>query len=114
MSHLTRPVRFLMLLLAAMQIAVPAAVSVADGVVASTERGSAAHIEAFGDNRCAPSHSAACLLCRFLSATIGSPAARPASAVTTDYTPSVPTLYALDVAATRRGFNPRAPPTLLA
>ena len=80
-SPLSRPVRFLTLLLAAMQFAVPAVVSVVDGVVARHGRESPTHIEEFGQNQCTPPHPADCAMCRFLSSTQGAVATAPAPAI---------------------------------
>lgn len=114
MSHLTRPVRFVVLLLAAMQFVVPAVVSVADGAVARSGRESAAHIEGAGANQCAPIHPADCMLCRFLSTT-GSPhRASVAVVLDTDVPGPFRTLVAFRVIGARYGINSRAPPNLLA
>lgn len=112
-THLSRPVRFLTLLLAAMQFAVPAVVSVVDGVVARHGRESATHIEEFGQNACKPPHSADCAVCRFLSTTHGQVDASVAAAVVTTIAPSPTTLVAHSATAAPQGFDSRAPPAIL-
>lgn len=111
-SRLSRPVRFLMLLLAAMQVAVPAVVSVVDGVVARHGRESPTHIEEFGQNQCKPPHPADCAICRFLSTTHAQAGTSVAAVVVTKIVPAPTTLVALSVTAARYGFDSRAPPTL--
>ena len=112
-THLSRPVRFLTLLLAAMQFAVPAAMSVVDGTVARWGQDAGSHVEAFGQNACKPPHSADCAVCRFLSTTHGQIDASVAAAVVTTIAPSPTTLVALSAAAARHGFDSRAPPAIL-
>jgi hypothetical protein len=109
-NRLSRPVRFLTLLLAAMQFAVPAVVSVVDGTVARSARESGTHIEAFGDNQCKPPHSADCAICRFLSTTHGQVGTPVAAVVLTKIAPPPTTLVALAGTAARHGFDSRAPP----
>lgn len=110
-SRLSRSVRLLALLLAAMQFAVPAVVSVVDGAQARGGRNSASHVEEVGGKQCRPPHSEDCLVCRFLSAThnvtipVAAPAMDEQRATVSDaaVTPCLVT--------GRYGFNPRAPPT---
>jgi hypothetical protein len=64
---LSRSARFLTLLLAAMQFAAPAVVSVVDGAFAKSVRDPVMHVEANGDNECTPPHTADCTVCRYLS-----------------------------------------------
>lgn len=64
---LSRFARFLTLMLAAIQLAAPALVSVADGAYAKLVRDPGVHVEASGINECMPPHAADCSVCRFLS-----------------------------------------------
>ncbi len=113
MNRLTRPARFLMLLLAAMQFAVPAVVSVVDGVVARHGRESPTHIEEFGQNQCKPPHSADCAICRFLS-TLYNRQDMPATlAIATEVAVAPADPITRSGIAARHGFNSRAPPSLL-
>lgn len=112
-ARLSRPVRALTLLLAAIQFAVPAVVSVADGALAQSGRGSGMHVEDFGANRCKPPHSADCAICQFLS-TVHSQTTSAAVAVISQHVTDTPKAeIAQAVASDRHGFNSRAPPTLL-
>lgn len=112
-NRLSSPTRFLTLLLAAMQFAVPAVSSVVDGAVARAARGSDSHVEAFGENGCKPPHAADCLVCRFLSAT-HSQVETPAAVLVVTRIAAPPTaLVALSAAGSRCGFDSRAPPTIL-
>ena len=111
-NRLSRSVRFLTLLLAAMQVSLPAVVSVADGAGAFRGRESVTHIEAPGRNQCQPPHSADCAVCRFLSATHGVMTAAAPALVGTRIV-SIPTAVpARSTSADLFGFNSRAPPTL--
>jgi hypothetical protein len=62
-----RPYRLLTLVLAAIQLAMPAVTSVADGAVAKLVSDPGMHVESLGDNQCTPPHSADCAVCRYLS-----------------------------------------------
>jgi hypothetical protein len=110
MSRLTRAITFLF---AAVQFALPAVASVADGAAAAGGRNSAAHIESKGDRDCKPPHTADCAICRFLSATHS----QTRSAATVELpvgkiiTPEALVLFSPTSA--RRGFNSRAPPIVL-
>ena len=77
--HLRPFTRFVTLLLAAMQFAAPAFVSVVDGTVAKVVRDPVMHVESIGDNECTPPHSADCTVCRYLSGDVA-PAPEPAEA----------------------------------
>jgi len=108
---LSRPVRFVTLLLAAVQFAVPAVVSVADGDAALAGRNSGTHIEEVGGKQCRPPHSEDCLICRFLSAAHAvTSSAAPSVVVEVIASPSAALVAACTV-GDRHGFNSRAPPT---
>lgn len=110
MSQLCRPVRILTLLLLALQCALPALVSVADGTRARASRNAIAHIEETGTSECSPAHSADCELCQFLSGGLCAPPEtrefRDAPAHVAVRTEPVLPL----VATAPSGFNSRAPP----
>lgn len=110
MSSLSRPVRILTLLLLALQCALPALVSVADGARARASRNAIAHIEETGTSECSPAHSADCELCQFLASGLCAPPAvqefRAAPAVASSHAAPVVTLRAIAPS----GFNSRAPP----
>lgn len=112
-SRLSRQVRLLTLLLAAMQFAVPAVVSVVDGAGARAGRPSGTHVEEFGRNQCKPPHSADCAICRFLSTTHSQAGTSVPAIVATEIAAAQNTLVAFCAAATRDGFDSRAPPTVL-
>ena len=69
MLRLRRSVRVFGLLWAALQFALPGAVSVFDGIATLRDGiGAVAHIEDTSGKSCQPPHSAECGLCRYLSA----------------------------------------------
>jgi hypothetical protein len=68
---LPRSARFLTLVLAAIQFAAPAFVSVADGAFAKLVRDPGVHVEATGGTDCSPPHAADCAVCRFISCNVG-------------------------------------------
>ena len=109
---LSRPTRFLTLVFAAIQFAVPALVSVADGVVARGGRNSASHVEDVGGKQCRPPHTEDCVVCRFLSATHSTAAASSQPAIVQSVASNPTTFDARATVADRYGFNSRAPPTL--
>ena len=111
MTRLSRLARFFTLLIAAMQLAVPAVVSVADGSVARSARTAGPHIEAAGQKPC-PSHSADCGLCQFLSHSRAQPEAPARVVVSTEVPPAFAALIARRVTIARSGIQSRAPPTL--
>jgi hypothetical protein len=109
-SCLSRPLRLLTLLFAAIQFAVPAVVSVVDGAQARGGRNSGSHVEEVGGKQCRPPHSEDCLLCRFLSATTGVTTAAPAPTIEEKSATVPEASVTLCAVAERYGFNPRAPP----
>jgi hypothetical protein len=111
--RLRRSTRLLTLLLAAIQFAAPAALSVVDGTVASSERVSGAHFEAFGQNKCTPPHSADCAICRFLSTTHGQVATGVSGVVLSRIVAVPAARVAYSASFLRFGFDSRAPPTVL-
>lgn len=110
---LSRTTRFLTLLFAAIQFAVPAVVSVADGAIARGGRNAGSHVEDVGGKQCRPPHTEDCLLCRFLTATHSAAPAAPAPAIEQTIASIPTTRIAHTAVADRYGFNSRAPPTLL-
>lgn len=111
MNRLSRSVRMVILLFAAMQFAVPAVVSVADGAVARVGPEQAPHVEGLGTNACARIHPADCLLCRVLSTTISPPRGPVSVPVVSDVQSPSRTLIAVLATTPSHGFNSRAPPT---
>jgi hypothetical protein len=107
-----RSLRFLMLCLAALQVALPAAASVVDGSIARSAPTASVHVEDVARNTCT-AHSPDCALCRILSVSFAQ--AGPATVATVEKSISVPpTAFVLGYsAASRQGFNSRAPPVLL-
>ena len=112
-STLTRPVRFVTVFLAALQFALPGVASVADGMVARSTTNQAAHVEDVTQKSCKPPHSADCLVCRFLSTTIGQTAPAAALVIPATVVSMPPAVVAAAAAADLYGFNSRAPPPLL-
>jgi hypothetical protein len=109
--RLSRPFRFLTLLLAAMQFAVPAVVSVVDGAQARGGRNSGSHVEEVGGKQCRPPHSEDCLICRFLSAAHGV-ATSAAPCLAEEEIASLQAAPAPSAAVgSQYGFDSRAPPT---
>jgi hypothetical protein len=109
-----RLIRSLTLALAAVQFALPALASVADGLIAIHGRNEPSHVEDVAHALCRPPHSADCAICQFLSSTNSHRSSGPASFVAALVTavatpPMVPTAD-----GQRLGLNSRAPPTSLA
>src|SRR5205823_9136897 len=65
-----RLVRVFTFLLAVAQLALPAALSVADKALVDL-RGTVTHIESTAGKQCKPPHAADCCICRYLSAALG-------------------------------------------
>lgn len=108
---LSRPTRFLTLLLAAMQFAVPAVVSVVDGASARAGLPLGTHIEEFGQNQCKPPHSADCAICQFLITAHSQAGTAVAAFVASEIAPAASTRVALCSSVAGYGFDSRAPPT---
>jgi hypothetical protein len=108
-----RSLRFLMLCLAALQVALPAAASVFDGSIAQSGPTASVHVEDFARNACKAPHSPDCALCRILS--VSFPQSDAASGAIVQKSVSVPpaAFVATYSAASRQGFLSRAPPTSL-
>ena len=109
---LSRTARFLTLLLAAMQFAAPAVVSVADGAFAKSVRDPSMHVEANGDNECTPPHSADCTMCRYLSDASGEAPGHPAADIVVESHAAPSELTTAESYATRDGFDARGPPAI--
>jgi hypothetical protein len=108
----SRFIRFVTLLLAAIQFAAPAVASVAEGSVAQHAVGAAAHIEEHGQKDCAPPHAADCALCRFLSGTLGH-VDMPAMPVSVSVAlPVTDARTSIGASADRQGFDARGPPAI--
>ena len=114
MTSFSRPVRILTLLLLALQCALPALISVADGARARAGQNAVSHIEAVGVNDCAPAHSADCELCQFLASGLCAPLAAMALLPAREPSEPITAPVLLLRAAASGGFNSRAPPTTTA
>jgi hypothetical protein len=105
--------RFLALLWASLQVAMPAASAVADGMVARESGQQAyAHIESSTTARCPVVHPPDCGVCRFLTACGSAPSGTPAAFVTRASLAVKPELVGSDHAAALSLPDGRAPPVL--
>lgn len=68
MVRLSSLSRVVTVVLAALQFAAPAIVSVIDGVASKRASQVASHVEAAAADRCTPPHAADCSICRYLTA----------------------------------------------
>ena len=107
---LSRFARFLTLMLAAIQFAAPAFVSVADGAFAKQVRDPGMHVEETGSTECTPPHAADCMVCRFLSGSVGRTEAPATFAVVVAAQPAPALLVQAGPGSIRRGFDARGPP----
>ena len=108
----SRFARFLILVVAAIQFAVPAAASIAEGVFALRTIDPRAHVEEKGQKDCVPPHGADCVVCRYLVDNVGHP----------EVPVVVPNLEAVRTTAVaeesrgatsdRLGFEARGPPAM--
>ena len=114
MTSFSRPVRVLTLLLLALQCALPALISVADGARAQAGRHAVSHMEAVGATECTPAHSADCELCQFLASGLCAPLAIRAVTGSRESTAPVTAPVLLLRAAASGGFHSRAPPATTA
>jgi len=102
--------RFLVLLFAIAQSAMPSVLSVADGAASKDGRNAAAHFEDVSTNGCQPAHSAECGLCRFLSTASVKPAVDPPCPVAKTHGVADAGIVSAGSAGVRWGFQSRAPP----
>jgi hypothetical protein len=109
---LSRSMRFLTLLLAAIQFAAPALVSVADGAFAKQVREPGVHVESTGSTDCTPPHAADCTVCRFLSGNVGEAQLPSALAIPAGAQPTPPSVAVDALGALRQGFDARGPPAV--
>lgn len=70
MARWSLPARIATILVAALQMALPAAASVVDGWLGA-ESAAVAHVEATSSSTCTPSHDADCAACRVLTTAPG-------------------------------------------
>jgi len=107
-----RSLRFLMLCLAALQVALPAAASVVDGSIARSAPSASVHVEDVARNAC-NAHSPDCALCRILSVSFaqesGTTVATVEKSIAVPPTAFVPAYSD----TSRQGLHSRAPPVLL-
>jgi hypothetical protein len=111
MSDVVR--RFLTLLFAAAQFALPAAASIADGLAARATGNTTSHVESVAGTHCTPAHSADCTLCRYLSGTSADIATASFCFSQTTGGQVVPSLDAAARSAAHFHARSRAPPMLL-
>ena len=108
---LSRSMRFLTLLLAAIQFAAPALVSIADGAFAKQVRDPGMHVESTGSTDCTPPHASDCAVCRFLSGNVGEVQLPGALGIPAGAQPTPPALVADATGTVRQGFDARGPPS---
>ena len=110
MSRVSRWSRLLTVLFAACQVALPASLSIGDGVVSDDGRAASSHVEDATRGACKSPHAGDCIICRQLSAPVGSAPAGPVD---------VPRVLRGELAGPvrvsaallqRQGFQSRAPP----
>ena len=109
---LPRYARFLTLLLAAIQFAAPAVVSVVDGAFSKIVRDPGIHVEAAGDNECTPPHGTDCGICRYLSTGSTGPAERGGEAPIARISEKFSATSQLHGAIVSGATHSRAPPTV--
>lgn len=101
------------LLFAVAQLALPAALSVGDGIDANSVGAGVAHVEDIAGKQCKPPHSADCAVCRYLATgSVGN------SATATGFAGSTHALVAATsvnapLSAAHFRLRSRAPPTFL-
>ena len=102
--------RFLSLLCALVQLALPGALGVLDAITVRNAQHTVAHIEETTGQQCRPPHADDCFICRYLSTgAMASDAAPvlPALILPTQLAAAAP---AAPRSVWRRGFDSRAPP----
>ena len=109
----SRFARILILLLAAIQFAAPAAASVAEGNFARRGVDPRAHVEEHGQKDCAPPHSADCAICRYLVNNVGSVPAPALLVAIVAEQPEPAVAISLGASADRDGFDARGPPAIV-
>jgi hypothetical protein len=113
MSLLSRQSRFLTVLCAFVQLALPGTLGVLDAMSARDGRGSVAHIEDTSSKQCRTPHSDDCAVCRYLS--IGATKSESAPSVVPHVDRIEPRVFAeADPCSVSHGvFRSRAPPELV-
>lgn len=111
--RLNRTVRLFAALAAAMQFALPAVVSVADGIVARENQKTEYRPDGVNQSNQKPAHPVDCLLCWYLSVNLAQPVALVPLLPPLPVAPLVELPADRVVAAPRPGHHSRAPPTLL-
>ena len=102
--------RFLVLLFAIAQCAMPSLLSVVDGAASGNGRNAAAHFEDVSSTGCQPAHSAECGLCRFLSTASVKPVVDAPCPVAKTHGVSESGVATAGSSGFRWGFRSRAPP----
>lgn len=115
MIRAIRRLRFVTVLWAALNVALPLGVSYADAVLAG--RGSAseafAHVEEKSGPHCQPVHADECVLCRFLSSAAGELRSGMGAALPAVVRVEIPLAPTLRIAtSTVAGTRSRAPPVV--
>ena len=105
-------VRLFTLVVAALQIALPPAVSIADGLLSRTSQRTEVRPSGFANTVKSQAHPVDCLLCWYLNATLAQPGAQQAAAVLPDAAHALDTQATLSVRPARPGHYSRAPPEL--
>jgi hypothetical protein len=112
-AHLSRPARFITLIFAALQFALPGVASIVDGASARANDTVTAHVEDVAHRGCKPPHSADCAICRYLTGTFSTPATTPAPIPSLQVCSNPGAVVTSCTRAELHGFNSRAPPILL-
>jgi hypothetical protein len=102
--------RFVSLLCALVQLALPGALGVIDAITVRDAQHTVAHIEETTGQQCRPPHADDCFICRYLST--GAMASDAAPALSPSIVPTQPVAAAPAAPRSvwRRGFDSRAPP----
>ena len=111
--RVNRTVRLFAALAAAMQFALPAVVSVADGILARESQTTEYRPEGVNQNAQKPAHPVDCLLCWYLSVNLAQPGVPVPPLPPLAVAPLVELPVEGGVAAPLPGHRSRAPPTLL-
>ena len=111
--RLHKTVRLFSVLAAAMQFALPAVVSIADGNLARASQATESRPDGVAQTVQKPAHPVDCVLCWYLSANLAQPGVHTPPPPVRTVALVVETPVALCVLPTRPGHHSRAPPTLL-
>ena len=101
------------LLFALAQLALPAALSVADGIDANSVGADVAHVEDIAGKQCKAPHSADCAVCRYLATGSLGHTASATGFVGSTHVQIAATYVGTPLSAAHLGLRSRAPPTFL-